>query len=68
MAAGLVSKGEMVKILGRGEIHRRFQVAAHAYSASARQAIESAGGTVEVLPPPFGNGRPPARGNALTNR
>ena len=31
-------------------------------------AIEAAGGRVEVLPPPFGHGRPPAKGNALTNR
>ena len=36
--------------------------------AAARQAIESAGGRVEILPPPFGRGRPPAKGNALTNR
>ena len=67
-AAGLVRKGALVKVLGRGELHRALQVRAHAFSASARAAIEAAGGTVEVLAPPFGDRRPPARGNALTNR
>ena len=67
-AKGLVHKHGLVKVLGRGELSRPLQVKAHAFSASARQAIEAAGGTVEVLPPPFGNGRPPAKGNALTNR
>lgn len=66
--AGLVRKGALVKILGRGEVHRALHVKAHALSASARAAIEGAGGTVEVLDLPFGHGRPPARGNALTNR
>jgi large subunit ribosomal protein L15 len=68
VAAGLVSKGALVKVLGRGELHRAVRVEVHAVSASARAAIEASGGTVEILPPPFGNGRPPARGNALTNR
>jgi large subunit ribosomal protein L15 len=67
-AAGRVRKGALVKVLGRGELHRALQVQAHAVSASARRAIEEAGGRVELLPPPFGHGRPPARGNALTNR
>jgi large subunit ribosomal protein L15 len=67
-AKGLVAKRGLVKILGRGELTRSVTVRAHAFSASAEQAITSAGGTVEVLPPPFGNGRPPAKGNALTNR
>ena len=67
-AKGLVHKHGLVKVLGRGELTRKLTVKAHAFSASARQAIESAGGTVEVIPPPFGHGRPPAKGNALTNR
>jgi large subunit ribosomal protein L15 len=67
-AAGLAHKHGLVKVLGRGEITRAVTVKAHAFSKSAEQAITSAGGTVEVLPPPFGNGRPPAKGNALTNR
>src|SRR3954452_16063038 len=67
-AKGLVHKHGLVKVLGRGELSRALRVEAHAFSASARQAIESAGGTATVLPPPFGHGRPPAKGNALTNR
>ncbi len=67
-ARGLVHKHGLVKVLGRGQLSRALTVQVHAVSASAAQAIEAAGGTVEILPPPFGNGRPPARGNALTNR
>ena len=67
-AKGLVHKHGLVKVLGRGELGRSLRVEAHAFSASARQAIEAAGGTATVLPPPFGHGRPPAKGNALTNR
>jgi large subunit ribosomal protein L15 len=65
---GLVHKQGMVKVLGRGELQRAVRVEAHAFSRAAEQAITAAGGTVTVLPPPFGHGRPPARGNALTNR
>ncbi len=67
-ARGLVRKQGLVKVLGRGELGRPVRVAAHAFSRSAEAAITAAGGTVEVLPPPFGHGRPPAAGNALTNR
>lgn len=67
-AAGLVHKHGLVKVLGRGALTRAVRVRAHAFSTSAEQAITAAGGTVEVLPPPFGHGRPPAKGNALTNR
>ena len=65
---GLVHKHGLVKVLGRGELSRALRVKAHAFSKSAEQAITSAGGSVEVLPPPFGHGRPAAKGNALTNR
>ena len=67
-AVGLVHKHGLVKVLGRGELSRALDVTAHAFSASAVRAIEAAGGRTSVLPPPFGNGRPPAKGNALTNR
>ena len=67
-AAGLVHKHGLVKVLGRGELTRKLTVSAHAFSKSAVSAIEAAGGTTSVLPPPFGHGRPPAKGNALTNR
>ena len=65
---GLVSKGAMVKVLGRGEIDRPVTVKAHAVSKSAESAITNAGGTVEILPPTFKGPRPPARGNQHTNR
>lgn len=65
---GLVHKRGLVKVLGRGELTRALTVRAHAFSASAEAAITAAGGTVEVLAPPYGDRRPPARGNALTNR
>jgi large subunit ribosomal protein L15 len=65
---GLVAKHGLVKVLGRGELTRTLRVKAHAFSKSAEQAITAAGGTVEVLPPPFNNGRPAASGNALSNR
>jgi large subunit ribosomal protein L15 len=67
-AKGLTHKGALVKVLGRGELNRKVTVRAHAFSKSAESAITAAGGTVEVLPPPFGHGRPPAKGNAHTNR
>jgi large subunit ribosomal protein L15 len=67
-AKGMVAKQGLVKVLGRGQLTRKLQVKAHAFSKTAEQAITAAGGTVEVLPPPFGHGRPAAKGNALTNR
>jgi large subunit ribosomal protein L15 len=67
-AKGLVHKHGLVKVLGRGELTRAVQVRAHAFSKTAEQAITAAGGSVERIPLPFGHGRPPAKGNALTNR
>jgi|SRR5579872_4513028 len=65
---GLVHHKGLVKVLGRGEIGRAVNVEAHAFSASAAEAIKAAGGSVSVLPPPYGDRRPPAKGNALANR
>lgn len=67
-ASGLVRKRGLVKVLGQGQLSRPVNVQAHAFSASASAAITAAGGSVTVLPPPFGHGRPPAKGNALTSR
>jgi large subunit ribosomal protein L15 len=67
-SAGLVKKGSLVKVLARGQLNRALRVQAHAVSTSARERIEAAGGTVEILAKPFGDRRPAARGNALTNR
>lgn len=47
--AGLVRKHRPVKVLGGGDIDRALTVRAHAVSATAREKIEQAGGTVEVL-------------------
>ncbi|HXQ18928.1 MAG TPA: 50S ribosomal protein L15 [Acidimicrobiales bacterium] len=66
--AGLIRKGALVKILGRGEVTRALTVSAHAFSTSAEAAITGAGGSVVRVPLPFGHGRPPASGNALMNR
>ena len=65
---GLVAKRGLVKVLARGELTKALTVKAHGFSQAATRAIEAAGGSVEVLPPPWGDRRPPARGNALTNR
>ena len=65
---GLTHKGALVKILGRGEIDRPIRVSAHAFSASAEAAITAAGGSVEKLPLPWGDRRPPAKGNQHTSR
>jgi large subunit ribosomal protein L15 len=65
---GLVAKRGLVKVLGRGELTKKLTVRAHGFSNAAVSAIEGAGGTTEVIPAPWGDRRPPARGNALTNR
>ena len=67
-AHGLVAKRGLVKVLARGELTKSLTVRAHAFSAAAVRAIEAAGGTTSVIPAPWGDRRPPARGNALTNR
>lgn len=68
LGKGLVSKGALVKVLGRGELTRKVTVKVHATSKSAEAAITGAGGSVEILPLPWGDRRPPADGNALSNR
>ena len=65
---GLIHKHGLVKLLGRGQLTRKVTVRAHAFSKSAEQAITAAGGTVEILPLPWGDRRPPAKGNQHTNR
>ena len=46
---GAVRRGELVKVLGTGDLEVALRVSAHAVSASARQKIEAAGGTVTLL-------------------
>src|SRR6185437_15510829 len=48
--AGAANKNELVKILGTGELGGvKLQVTAHAFSGSAREKIEAAGGSATVL-------------------
>jgi large subunit ribosomal protein L15 len=47
--AGAVRKGELVKVLGSGEAGVKLQVSAHAFSASAKDKIAAAGGSVTQL-------------------
>jgi large subunit ribosomal protein L15 len=67
-AKGLTRKGALVKVLGRGSIQRPVRVEAHAFSATAAEAIKAAGGTVVMRPKPWGDRRRPAEGNQFTNR
>ncbi len=46
---GLVSKNDLVKILGRGELKSKLDVTAHAFTATAQKAIEAAGGAIVKL-------------------
>ena len=68
VANSLVGKSSLVKVLARGEVSRAVTVKVHACSKAAEAAITAAGGTVEILPLPWGDRRPPAQGNHLTNR
>ena len=64
---GLARKNDLVKVLGRGGVSSALNVSAHGFSASAKAAIEAAGGTVTVVALPF-SVRPPASGNQHQNR
>jgi large subunit ribosomal protein L15 len=48
-AAGLAKRRDPVKILARGEISKKLTVRAHGFSAQAKEKIEAAGGTAEVI-------------------
>ncbi|MFZ1115940.1 MAG: 50S ribosomal protein L15 [Propionibacteriaceae bacterium] len=49
VAAGAVRRGTRVKILGSGDLSIALQVSAHAFSASAKEKITAAGGSVTEL-------------------
>jgi large subunit ribosomal protein L15 len=49
VANGAVRAGELVKVLGQGEVTAALQVSAHGFSSSARAKITAAGGTVTEL-------------------
>ena len=46
---GLARKGAKIKVLARGELDKKLTVRAHAFSKAAKEKIEAAGGTAEVL-------------------
>lgn len=46
---GLAGKNELVKILGRGELKSKLTVTAHKFTATAKAAIEAAGGEAVTL-------------------
>ncbi len=50
-AKGLAKRSDPVKILARGEISKKLEVHAHAFSAAAKEKIEAAGGSCHTLEP-----------------
>jgi len=49
MSLGLAGKNDLVKILGRGELKAKLKVTAHKFTATAKAAIEAAGGEAVTL-------------------
>ena len=49
IAAGLAHKGDLVKVLGNGELTKKLNVKVNAYSESAKAKIEELGGKAEVI-------------------
>jgi large subunit ribosomal protein L15 len=45
----LATKNEIVKILGRGELKAKLKVTAHKFTATAKDAIEAAGGEAVII-------------------
>ena len=48
-AAGLAKRSHPVKVLARGELSKKLTVRAHGFSATAKEKIEAAGGTCDVI-------------------
>ena len=46
---GLAGKNDLVKILGRGELKAKLKISVHKFTASAKEAIEGAGGEANTL-------------------
>ncbi|MFI5148875.1 MAG: 50S ribosomal protein L15 [Bacteroidia bacterium] len=49
IAHGLANKNDKMKVLGRGELKAKVDIKAHAFSASAKAAIESKGGSATTI-------------------
>ena len=57
--AGLLGReGDPIVVLGRGEVSRPLHVKVHRVSAGAKEKIEAAGGSVELLPSPVNKNLP----------
>jgi len=50
-AKGLIEKDARIKVLGDGVIDTKLEIHAHSVSATARQKIESAGGSIVIIAP-----------------
>ncbi|MBK6831994.1 MAG: 50S ribosomal protein L15 [Flavobacteriales bacterium] len=48
-ANGLIARNDKLKVLGRGEVTGALTITAHAFSATAKAAIEAKGGKVEII-------------------
>lgn len=48
----IIKKGDLIKVLGDGELSTKVNIVAHKYSASAKEAIEKAGGTITIFEKP----------------
>ncbi|MEM6396431.1 MAG: 50S ribosomal protein L15 [Bacteroidota bacterium] len=49
LGAGIIRKNDLVKILAGGELKSSLTITAHAASASAKEAVEKAGGSITIL-------------------
>jgi large subunit ribosomal protein L15 len=49
LQAGMVRKNQLVKILGQGQLSRKVEVEAHAFSKKAEEIITAAGGSIVKL-------------------
>ena len=45
----MIQKGDLIKVLGRGELKTKIDCTAHHYSAKAKEEIEKAGGSVNLI-------------------
>lgn len=46
---GIISKGDLVKLLGDGEIDKKVDIEVHNFSKSAKEKVENAGGSITVV-------------------
>ena len=49
IGAGIASKGDLVKVLGNGELKAKLDVHAHAFSKTAEEAIKAVGGNTTII-------------------